>query len=99
MRCTKCFGLVACSLCNSTGWLHKKKNQVFTAGIGSDVLSYDTGIHRCGKINGGIGFMHDNDGWWVMGFDDLERIYLKAKKVRTDVIRKAIGDYEDRRNR
>jgi hypothetical protein len=35
-----------------------------------------------GTIRDGVAFEHDNDGWWVLSFKDLESIYLAAKKAR-----------------
>jgi hypothetical protein len=38
---------------------------------------------RCGKIKDGVAFAHGKEGGWVIGFADLERIYLAAKAQRT----------------
>lgn len=60
-----------------------KRKKIMTAGYyGSDDLFYSTGISRCGKITNGVAFEHGEQGWWVVAFDDLEKIYFEAKKKR-----------------
>ena len=52
-----------------------------TAG-GPDML-FSCGVWHCGHIKDGIhvSVPPDSPGW-VMTFEDLEKIYLKAKKIR-----------------
>lgn len=64
---------------------HLKGNryQVKTAGYGfGDKLLFDAGFHRCGDINRGVGFMHNKEGWWVIGYEDLLSMARKARKRR-----------------
>lgn len=47
-----------------------------------DNLWFRPGSHRCGSINDGVAFAHDNDGEWILSFTDLEKMYELAKAAR-----------------
>jgi hypothetical protein len=44
---------------------------------------------KCGIIEDGVVFEHDNDGKWVLSFSDLEKIYLRAKELKDEAEQKA----------
>jgi len=57
--------------------------KIKTAGYGGgNKLFYDTGPWECSKIVDGVSFEHNNEGGWVIGFKDLEKIYLEARNIR-----------------
>jgi hypothetical protein len=37
---------------------------------------------KCGSIEDGVVFQHDQEGAWVLSFADLEKIYLRAKELQ-----------------
>ena len=58
--------------------------EVKTAGLGGDEkmrFGYDT--NACGDIADGVSF-NIGHGCWVISFDDLERMYIKADKYRQE---------------
>lgn len=60
--------------------------KVPTQGLRSDAfLEFDPGISQCGNITDGVSMRLDVPqlkGWWLISFDNLECMYLAAKKAR-----------------
>lgn len=57
---------------------------VKTAGYGGDNdLHCDSLNSECGAITDGIVLSHNNEGCWVIAFNDLERLYVEARDARS----------------
>ena len=58
-----------------------------TQGLGhDDFLSFEPYTTQCGNITDGVGLSLSGPkmgGWWVISFENLECMYLAAKKART----------------
>ena len=45
-------------------------------------LEADIERHKCGGIEDGVAFRWPDEGWWLIPFTDIERLYNMAKTYR-----------------
>ena len=49
---------------------------------GSNQLKFNPYITQCGDITDGVGFQHNNEGWWAISYNDLLQMASLALKER-----------------